>query len=110
MAATVEQRELTMGEVLAGMREHCPDALESAYIVGKWIWAEFAEKPSQAIRDQLKGLGFRWNPGRGVWQNSCGYRSKRSSGDPRYRYGTRKASTAPVTVEQFEDSDGDQWE
>lgn len=36
---------------------------------------KFDEKPSEAIRNILKGYGYRWSPGSGVWwaQRATGY-------------------------------------
>jgi len=93
MATAIEQNAaLSMGDVLGALRERAPDVLEKAYVVGRWIWAEFHGPPPVETRNTLKELGFRWNPRRHVWQNSCGYRSKASASDPRAHYGTVAAS------------------
>ena len=34
---------------------------------GKWLWAEFAGKPSVETRDALKGAGYKWGSKKGKW-------------------------------------------
>ena len=44
-------------------------------VVGAWVWATFAAKPDETVRDALKAAGFRWNHKRRLWQNPCGVMS-----------------------------------
>ena len=32
-----------------------------------WVWVHFPDKPSEEIRDALKGLGGRWSRKRQAW-------------------------------------------
>ena len=66
-----------------------------AYVVGRWVWASFSDRPPVATRDALKTMGFIWNKNRQAWMHNCGYRTKQAKGyDPRDKYGT-------IPVEQF---------
>ena len=99
--AALEQREgLDMTGVLAGLKARAPAALAQAYVVGRWVWVGFDSMPSIEIRNTLKGLGFRWNHSRQVWQHPCGFYSRASVGDPRYRYGVVPA--AEMVPEEME--------
>ncbi len=62
-------------------------------LVGRWIWVCFLDKPDGQCRRFLSSVGFRWNRRRGVWQHSCGIRSKHSAGDPRQHYGSVSIGT-----------------
>jgi len=107
--ATVEQREtLSMGEVLSLLRQRHPTILENAYVVGRWVWAEFDTVPPKGVRDTLKALGFRWNHKRQVWQNPCGFYSRKSTGDPRWKYGKVPASNVAVDVDTFQTGEDDE--
>jgi hypothetical protein len=68
-----------------------------AEVVGRWVWLEFESKPSQEIRDLLKGAGFRWVAKRGKWAHNCGHHCRHGAGDPRAKYGA-------VPVGQFDDA------
>lgn len=59
-----------------------------AYIVGRWVWLRFLEKPDKATRDFIKGAGFRWVKSRGEWAHSCGVPSRRGTHNPRWKYGS----------------------
>lgn len=71
--------------------DRLPDGIrQNAYVVGKWVWVEFASKPTKEILDFLHAEDFHWNRERKVWQNSCGHYSRNASYDPRGKYGIRK--------------------
>ena len=36
-------------------------------LVGRWLWAEFTDKPSEEIREQLKANKWSWAPKKGKW-------------------------------------------
>ena len=36
-------------------------------LVGRWLWAEFTDKPSAEIREQLKSNKWTWAPKKGKW-------------------------------------------
>jgi hypothetical protein len=94
-----------LDSVIAACGER-PDVQPFARIVGKWVWAEFPAKPTDDVRDFLKGTGFRWNKERAAWQHSCGHFARRNAKiDPRAYYGqshieqdttTREAAGAPT--------------
>jgi len=63
------------------------NGFHQAEIVGRWVWITFNEKPSETIREKLKGFGFRWIKRRGRWAHNCGHPSKRGRQDPRFKYG-----------------------
>lgn len=67
-------------------------------IVGKWVWAKFAEKPSVEVRGSLKKLKFRWNKTRGIWQYAgvLRRRSNASSDTLRAYYGARSLAGTNV--------------
>jgi hypothetical protein len=73
-------------EIIKSIRENKPELMSNCYAVGLWVWAEFSQKPNQDALAFLKGLGFRWNPKRKVWQNACGFKTRMSAGDPRQKY------------------------
>lgn len=73
-------------EVLESVKEFKPELVKSCYAVGLWLWAEFKQRLNQEELEFLKENGFRWNPQRKVWQNSCGVTKRQSSGDPRKKY------------------------
>lgn len=55
-------------------------------IVGYWLWFESSEIPSKEFREYLKSQGFRYNKNRKAWQNSFGFRCRKSEIDPRAYY------------------------
>ncbi|OIO44174.1 hypothetical protein AUJ64_00400 [Candidatus Pacearchaeota archaeon CG1_02_39_14] len=73
-------------EVVEAVKGYNPEFVKSCYAVGAWIWAEFTQRLSTEELEFLKGLGFRWNPVRKVWQNACGVKTRRSNGEPRLKY------------------------
>ena len=89
-------RNLSMTAVLAQMKAERPDLWSRAEIVGRWVWITFDAKPADTVRAYLKGLGFHWSRRRSAWQHSCGIRSRRSAGDPRFHYG----SVRPADVDR----------
>ena len=65
-----------------------PKIAPFAYVVGRWVWATFNEKPEPETLRKIKSLGFRWNKARRCWQNPCGHFTRRARGyDPRDKYG-----------------------
>ena len=50
-------------EALDRLRAH------GAHVVltGTWYWATFQDKPSEAIRDELKDMGFHWASAKKKW-------------------------------------------
>lgn len=64
-------------------------------IVGRWVWVSFPAKPAAGMIDALRELGFHYNATRRAWQHCGGYRSIRSPGDPKLKYGAVKVEEAP---------------
>jgi hypothetical protein len=89
-----ERRSLDSSAVLDLLRQHLPQALPVAEIIGEWVWVTFAEQPAEAVRVQLSQLGFHWNNIRKCWQHPCGHITERGSVDPRAKYGSRPAAAA----------------
>jgi len=87
-----QNRVLNTIEVLARLQADCPVAFDSAEVVGRWVWISFESKPASAVRAFLSELGFHYNKQRGCWQHPCGHFSKRSPGNPRWKYGAVRAS------------------
>lgn len=85
--ANADTNPQTLAEIQA--LTQCPEVLAVAKVVGAWIWAEFAEKPSDEVRAFLKARGYRFNPKRKVWQNPCGIHSRKAPYDPRDKYGVK---------------------
>jgi len=56
--------------------EYCKSQDLPARVVGRWVWIEFASKPSAEIRQGLKDFGFRWSRRRGQWAHNCGHSSR----------------------------------
>ena len=52
--------------------EYCSSNGLPARVVGKWVWIEFKDKPSDEVRQGLKGIGFRWSRRRQQWAHNCG--------------------------------------
>ena len=73
-------------EIIEAVKNFNPEFIKNCYAVGLWVWAEFEQTLSQEELTFLKEIGFRWNPLRKVWQNSCGLKKFRSSSDPRLKY------------------------
>jgi hypothetical protein len=86
-----ERRSLDSSAVLDLLRQHLPQALPLAEIIGEWVWVTFAEQPAEAVRQQLSQLGFHWNNIRKCWQHPCGHVTERGTVDPRAKYGSRPA-------------------
>lgn len=74
--------------VLAALRADAPEAYRHAFVVGCWVWLEFARPPAPEVRAKLKDMGFRWNQKRKVWQHPCGVDRPGAPYDPRERYAT----------------------
>ena len=69
--------------------ELCQQRDLPARLVGRWIWIEFADKPSADVRAELKAAGFHWSPKRLAWQHNCGHPTRAARGyDPRDKYGS----------------------
>ena len=78
-----ENWKLSAQEVIAML----PEAVKPfSYLVGKWVWVEFREKPADNIRESLRVLGFHWNGTRKVWQHAGGHRSRHTTGNPKDHY------------------------
>ena len=86
-------------EEVAALCAGNPAVQPYARLVGAWIWVEFPGKPADDVRAFLKGIGFRWNKNRGVWQHACGIRRPRmKSGDPRFYYGVQPIEEPQVSA------------
>lgn len=81
---------MTQSQVLTELKRL--DVLESAAIVGRWVWVQFKAHPGDHIRCQLREIGFRWNEKRKAWQHDCGNPRRFSKGNPVEKYGFIKAS------------------
>ena len=60
--------------------EYCKAQQLPARLVGRWVWIQFAEKPSADVRQGLKAMGFRWSRRRQQWANNCGHPTKPAMG------------------------------
>jgi len=78
-------RDLETGEVIRRLPAGVKDR---AYVVGRWVWIGFKERPAKADREALQLLGFTWNGKREVWQHACGYSTHHAQYDPRDKYTT----------------------
>jgi hypothetical protein len=87
-----ERRSLPSSAVLDLLRQHLPQAVPVAEIIGEWVWVTFAEQPADSVRAQLSQLGFHWNNVRKCWQHPCGHVTERGTVDPRAKYGSRPAA------------------
>lgn len=96
-----QAESLTLSEVVEAVSNR-PDVSPFARIVGKWVWVQFDSKPAVETREYLKNLGFRWNRKRECWQHHCGYRSVRSTSDPRFKYG--ELSVSDFALNSLDDS------
>jgi len=81
-----------MKEVITKITASNPEILKGLYAVGDWLWLEFDSIPSEAVRNNIKALGFHWNRKRKLWQCSCGVYSRPSDDDPRPKYGVVSVS------------------
>ena len=69
-----------------------PTAAQSATIVGKWVWVQFAAQPAADVRQALSQLGFHWNANRQAWQHPCGaFSLAAKTHDPRDTYASKPA-------------------
>lgn len=59
-------------DILARLRQEVPEVFDQAQVVGDWVWLEFTIAPDREVRENLKALGFHWNPTRQCWQHPCG--------------------------------------
>jgi hypothetical protein len=81
-------RSLETEKLLALLETETPKFFETAEVVGKWVWIQFAGKQPAKVTRILAELGFHWNRARQAWQHPCGiYRDHRATYDPRQRYG-----------------------
>lgn len=83
-------RESGTNEVVAFIKANVPEITSNIFIVGRWVWANFENKPTAAIWDFLKVSGFRYNGKRKVWQHCCNAPSRRAPYDPRTKYKVRQ--------------------
>ncbi len=58
-----------------------------AYVVGRWVWIQWEEKPEPETLALVKSVGFRWVNARKAWAHSCGHWSRKGHIDPRIKYG-----------------------
>jgi len=70
------QKNKSILEVL----EFCQEQNLPARVVGKWVWIQFASKPSAEIRQSLKDMGFRWSHRRQQWAHNCGRPTRAAKG------------------------------
>ena len=84
-------RQMSTAHVLEHLRADAPAAFDAARVVGRWVWLEFSDKPSEPVRTAIKALGFHWNRQREAWQHPCGFFMHHSPGDPRDKYGVVRA-------------------
>jgi hypothetical protein len=97
MIATAEQIETTAApRTLIDVIVFCKANELPAEVVGRWVWLQFAEKPSEETRNLLKAAGFRWVHKRGMWAHNCGHFSRHGHGDPRAKYGSVPVSALEV--------------
>ena len=83
----IEQENAKQLQVIEAVKNFRPEFISVCYAVGEWIWADFQEQRlSQEEVNFLKGIGFRWNKARKLWQNACGVKTRHSTGDPRLKY------------------------
>lgn len=76
---------------LGRLRDSLPGAVQYAKVVGRWVWITYPMPPDAVTRAMLKSLGYHWSNRRGAWQHPCGCTSKKSSGNPRRKYGELEA-------------------
>lgn len=82
-------RQLPAAEVL---KQLPGELLTGARVVGRWVWYQSSEKPSDEHRKLLSGLGFKWNRERQVWQHPCGKFSVHAPYNPEDKYQTTSAA------------------
>ena len=86
-----QNRRLPTNELLELLRCQAPQLLQSAEVVGKWVWIHLDAKPPREVTRDLSQFGFHWNQNRQTWQHPCGAFSGRANYDPHDRYGSRPA-------------------
>jgi len=92
-AGAVANRGLSSVEVLDRLHKEKPEVLPAVRVVGRWLWAEFEEKPGEDVLKAVKVLGFRWSRRRKAWQHPCGDTGRKRPArgyDPRDKYGSRR--------------------
>lgn len=62
-------------------------------LVGRWLWAEFTDKPSEEIREQLKANKWSWAPKKGKWS----YHNPKEARPGKHRF---------MTLEEIKDKYG----
>lgn len=62
-------------------------------LVGRWLWAEFTDKPSEEIRQQLKQNKWSWAPKKGKWS----YHNPKEARPGKHRF---------MTLEEIKDKYG----
>ena len=62
-------------------------------LVGRWLWAEFTNKPSEEIREQLKQNKWSWAPKKGKWS----YHNPKEARPGKHRF---------MTLEEIKDKYG----
>lgn len=62
-------------------------------LVGRWLWAEFTDKPSEEIREQLKQNKWSWAPKKGKWS----YHNPKEARPGKHRF---------MTLEEIKDKYG----
>ncbi|MGN1057917.1 MAG: hypothetical protein ACI4Q7_00985 [Candidatus Avelusimicrobium sp.] len=82
---TLLKQQAAMVAALPGVK-----ALE---LVGRWLWAEFADKPSAEIREQLKANKWTWAPKKGKWS----YHNPKEARPGKHRF---------MTLEEIKDKYG----
>ncbi len=100
----VEQRDankaLDAQSVVQLLRQRLPELLPYATIVGRWVWLETPEKPSDEVIVKIKVIGFNWNAKRRVWQHACGVSVGASAYDPRGKYQVRRVDDGETETPQ----------
>lgn len=67
--------------------------VKSLELVGRWLWAEFTDKPSEEIREQLKQNKWSWAPKKGKWS----YHNPKEARPGKHRF---------MTLEEIKDKYG----
>lgn len=84
--------------VLKLLKEQLPGVWDISEVVGKWVWIEFPQKPSEQVRTTLLDMGFHFNVKRMAWQHACGHFTHHSPGNPRWKYATVAASELELSA------------
>ena len=84
-----DNRKLPPEEVLKRLPS---ELLTGARVVGRWVWYQSTEKPSDEHRKALSDLGFKWNRERQVWQHPCGRFAAHAPYNPEDKYQTVSAA------------------